>query len=33
MQARTRNLSTGEFEPKCAERHHAIYFSSQKIIK
>ena len=33
MQARTRNLSTGEFEPKCAPRHHAIYFSSsQKII-
>ena len=28
MQARIRNLSTGEFEPKCAQRHHAIYFSS-----
>ena len=33
MQARARNLSAGEFEPKCAQRHHAIYFSSsQKII-
>ena len=30
MQARIRNLSTGEFEPKCTQRHHAIYFSSQK---
>ena len=26
-------MSTGKFGPKCAERHHAIYFSSsQKII-
>ena len=34
MQARTRNLSTGEFGPKCAQRYHAIYFSSsQKIIQ
>ena len=30
MQARTRNLSTGEFEPKCAQRHHAIYASDRK---
>ena len=32
MQARTRNLSTGEFVPKCVQRHHAIYFSSSQKI-
>ena len=28
LQSRTRNLSTGEFFKKCAQRHHAIHVSN-----
>ena len=28
IQSRTRNLSTGKFFKKCAQRHHAIYVSN-----